>query len=166
MNYPKKNDVCINKMVQKTEYKIRLHKFCIEIINKRISAARQFIENAQANANSEEKSSAGDKYETSRAMSHLEKDMHSRQLLANQNELVQLLQVNILTMHTYIAIGSIVACGELVFFIAAGLGKISFEGKIIYLVSPNAPVAKLMMSKTAGSKILFNNKELVVDEVF
>jgi hypothetical protein len=38
------------------------------------------MESAQQSANSEEKSSAGDKYETSRAMGHLEKDMHARQL--------------------------------------------------------------------------------------
>ena len=45
------------------------------MIKQRIAAATLAIENAQSAANAEEKSSAGDKYETSRAMSHLEKDM-------------------------------------------------------------------------------------------
>lgn len=153
-------------MIQKTEYKIRLHKFCIEIIKERIIANRQFIENAQAAANSEEKSSAGDKYETSRAMSHLEKDMHSRQLVANQHELAQLLLVNTHTIHTHIEIGSIVTGGEFIFFISAGLGKISFEEKIIYIISPNAPVAKSMRNKIEGSKFIFNNKEMMIDEIF
>ena len=153
-------------MIHNIEYKIRLHKFCIEIIKERIAATMQFIKNAQASANSEEKSSAGDKYETSRAMSHLEKDMHSRQLVANQNELAQLLNVASDKMHVYIATGSIVTSDELTFFIAAGLGKISFEGKIIYILSPNAPVAKSMLNYIAGSKIIFNKKVIIIDSVF
>ena len=152
-------------MIQNTEYKIRLHKFCIEIIKERIAATMQFIKNAQASANSEEKSSAGDKYETSRAMSHLEKDMHSRQLVANQNELAQLLNVVSNKTHSYVATGSIVTSGELIFFIAAGLGKISFEGKTVYILSPNAPVAISMLNHIAGDKIIFNNKEIKIDSV-
>ena len=152
-------------MILKIEYKIRLHKFCIEIIKERISATMKSIQNAQAAANSEEKSSAGDKYETPRAMSHLEKDMHSRQLVANQMELAQLLNVKTDNTHTHIAIGSIVTSAELVFFIAAGLGKISFEGKIIYVLSPLAPVAKSMLNQIAGNKIIFNNNEMIIDSV-
>ena len=153
-------------MIQNTAYKTRLHKFCIEIIKERIAATMQFIKNAQASANSEEKSSAGDKYETSRAMSHLEKDMHSRQLVANQNELAQLLNVVSDKTHVHIATGSIITSGELIFFIAAGLGKISFEGKVVYILSPNAPVAKSMINHIAGDKIIFNNKEIKIDSVY
>ena len=153
-------------MIQNTEYKIRLHKFCIEIINERIAATMQSIQNAQAAANSEEKSSAGDKYETSRAMSHLEKDMHSRQLVANQNELAKLLNIVSDKTHSHIASGSIITSGELVFFIAAGLGKISFEGKTVYILSPNAPVAISILNHIAGDKIIFNNKEIKIDSVY
>ena len=49
---------------------------------------------AQASANSEEKSSAGDKYETSRALSHLDKDMHARLLFSNMKDIESLLSVN------------------------------------------------------------------------
>ena len=153
-------------MIKKNEYKIRLHTFCIEIIKERISATIQSIQNAQAAANSEEKSSAGDKYETSRAMSHLEKDMHSRQLVANQTELAQLLNVKTNNTHTHIAIGSIVISAGFTFFIAAGLGKISFEGETVYVLSPNAPVAKSILNQTTGNKIIFNNKEMVIDNVY
>ena len=153
-------------MIHKIEYKIRLHKFCIEIIKERISATMKSIQNAQSAANSEEKSSAGDKYETSRAMGHLEKDMHSRQLVANQTELAQLLNVKTDNMHAHIAIGSIVTSVELIFFIAAGLGKILFEEKTVYVISPNAPVAKSMLNQTVGDKIIFNNKEIVIESVY
>ena len=153
-------------MVKTTDYKIRLHKFCIELIKERIFANLQAIQNAQAAANSEEKSSAGDKYETSRAMNHLEKDMYARQLVANQKELDQILQVKTATIYNCVANGSIVISGQLLFFIAAGLGKISFEGEIVYVLSCNAPVAKSMLNQIAGSKIIFNNNEMVIDYVY
>lgn len=72
---------------QKLAYKIRLIQFCEDTITRRMAVARQAMDNAQASANSEEKSSAGDKYETGRAISHLEKDMYARQLMANAQEL-------------------------------------------------------------------------------
>ena len=61
-------------------FKNNLKQFCQHTIEQRIAAAKEIIQNVQEAANNEEKSSAGDKYETGRAMGHLQKDMHSRQL--------------------------------------------------------------------------------------
>src|SRR5665811_379907 len=79
---------------QKIDFKNTLKKRSIEIIEQRISSSYHAMENAQAAANEEEKSSAGDKYETGRAMNHLEKDMHARQLSANKKDMAGLLSVN------------------------------------------------------------------------
>jgi hypothetical protein len=151
---------------EKRALKNRLHQQCIAIIQQRIAAAIASMQNAQAAANSEEKSSAGDKYETSRAMSHLEKDMHARQLAANQQELAALLAVDCNTIHTSVSKGSIVTCKEITFYVAAGLGKISFEGETIFVLSPNASVAKSLLQKVAGNKVNFNNKELIISAIF
>lgn len=153
-------------MEDKLTFKKKLHQHCVAIIKQRISAAIESMQNAQAAANSEEKSSAGDKYETSRAMSHLEKDMHARQLTANQLELAALLAVDSDKMYKSVEIGSIINCNDITFFIAAGLGKISFEAKTIFVLSPNAPMAKLLLHKVAGNSVRFNNKELIISIVF
>lgn len=151
---------------EKVAFKNRLYQHCIAIIQQRINAAIESMQNAQAAANSEEKSSAGDKYETSRAMSHLEKDMHARQLTANQHELAALLAVDCNTIHIPVSTGSIVTCNDITFYIAAGLGKISFEGAAVYVLSPNAPVAKSLLHKVVGDSVSFNNKELIISNVF
>ena len=152
--------------IEKVNYKKRLLNQCVEMIEQRIAAAVMAIENAQSAANAEEKSSAGDKYETSRAMSHLEKDMYSRQLLANQQELEALLNVDCDMLYGNITMGSIVFCKEYAFFIAAGLGKINFEGIEVYLVSPVAPMAKLMFNKKVGAFFAFNKMELLITATF
>ena len=151
---------------EKLRYKKKLHQHCVEIIQQRINAAVQAMQNAQEAANSEEKSSAGNKYETGRAMNHLEKDMHARQLAANKNELAALLAVDNTTLHATVTTGSIVCCDNCNFFIAAGLGKILFKNKAVYLLSPNAPVAKSLLNKVTGNTFNFNNNAVIINEVF
>jgi len=152
--------------INKAGYKQRLLQQCIQLIKMRIAANTEAIANAQDAANAEEKSSAGDKYETSRAMSHLEKDMHSRQLVANRMELAALFGLDCIRLYTEGAKGSLVACVDCSFFIAAGLGKINFEGRDIYLLSPDAPLATLLFRKRAGDHILFNKKQRLIITVF
>ncbi|MEO6733080.1 MAG: hypothetical protein ABIN01_17785 [Ferruginibacter sp.] len=152
--------------IEKSAFKKRLLDICKGVIEQRIASGVAAIANAQAAANEEEKSSAGDKYETSRAMSHLEKDMHARQLTANNAELAALFNINCARLYHAIAKGSFVDCGDCCFFIAAGLGKISFEGRNIYVVAPAAPVAKLLFQKKQNEVILFNERELSINDVY
>ena len=83
-----------------TGFKNKLRQFAQDFIQQQITLARTMIGNAREAANSEEKSSAGDKYETSRAMSHLEKDMHSRQLAEIIRELATLHAINVNNIYT------------------------------------------------------------------
>lgn len=151
---------------EKAEFKKRLYEKCIDIIEQRITESLHAMNNSQAAANAEEKSSAGDKYETSRAMSHLEKDMHAKQLEANRKELSVLLNTGCSRQYKSAAAGSIVQCTGMSFFIIAGLGKINFEDKIVFLLSPYAPMARSLFNKKNGSKFIFNKKEELITDIF
>src|ERR1700761_8343646 len=72
---------------QKIAFKNRLKGLGVDLIGQRVATAQEAMRQAQEAANSEEKSSAGDKYETGRAMGHLQKDMHARQLAESMKEL-------------------------------------------------------------------------------
>ena len=152
--------------IEKTGLKKRLMLLCTQLIEQRITAISAAMDNAQANANAEEKSSAGDKYETSRAMSHLEKDMQSRQLAANQIELANLFKIDCSEIYDSPIPGSYIRCQECSFFIASGLGKVQFEGETIYLLSPGAPLAKLLFPKKRGSVFSFNKTEMNIEDIF
>jgi hypothetical protein len=117
-------------------------------------------------ANAEEKSSAGDKYETGRAMNHLEKEMYSRQLMANKKELSTILSIQCDEVYTQVKAGCIVRAEDSCFFICAGLGGIEINGEIIFLLSPFAPLARLMVNKKAGDMVLLNKKETIITEIF
>jgi hypothetical protein len=150
---------------EKVAYKNMLKQFCNNIINQRIEISKAAIENAQQSANSEEKSSAGDKYETSRAMSHLERDMHTKQLAENVKELSALHAINTNTIYDSATNGAFVKCAEIYFFIAIGIGKQIIDGEKILFLSLKAPLAKLMEHKKAGDKFLFLDKEIFIIEV-
>lgn len=150
----------------KIAFKDALKQFCTTLVEQRIQTAKALIDNAQQAANNEEKSSAGDKYETARAMGHLEKDMHTRQMLENIKELAGLQQVTAHTLYHTVVTGAFIQCTGIAVFIAAGAGRQVFNGKAILFLSPGAPLAKLIMGKTAGHRFMFNGAENIIEEVF
>lgn len=151
---------------EKLVYKQGLKQFCQALIEQRIATGKALIDNAQQAANSEEKSSAGDKYETARAMGHLDKDMHTRQLMENVRELANLQQINVTNICAGVTAGVFIRCNNARFFIAAGIGKQTVNGEVIVFLSPAAPLAKLMMGKRAGDSFEFAGSKAVIEEVF
>ena len=147
-------------------FKNKLREFCDGLIRQRIDAARIMMGNAQQAANSEEKSSAGDKYETSRAMGHLEKDMHARQLAEHLKELAYFQSVNCNLLYEKVTAGSFIDSEKISFFIAAGLGKQNFENRSIYFLSPQSPLAKSLIDKKVNDEFVFNKESIVIRELF
>ena len=151
---------------EKIFFKARLKEFAKAVINERIQSLKTVIENARQAANNEEKSSAGDKYETARAMSHLEKDMHARQLAENIKELSLLHAINIHSISTEASAGAYLQCNGISFFIAAGLGKQTVDDKKIIFLSPQSPLATSILHKKEGDKFLFNQSEVIIAVLF
>ena len=135
------------------------------MIGERISITKMAIGNAQQAANNEEKSSAGDKYETGRAMNHLERDMHTRQLAEHLKELAMLREINTDIIYSASTAGALIQCKQESFFIAAGLGKQIVDGQPIFFLSPYAPLAKLLLHKKAGDHFLFSGRDVEIREV-
>jgi hypothetical protein len=147
-------------------YKTNLKKAGLLKIEERIAITKSAIASAQEAANSEDKSSAGDKYETGRAMGHLQKDMYARQQAENILELDRLKKINTDLIYTTAQSGAFVRCADQSFFIAAGLGKQVIDNQQIFFLSPLAPLAKLLLSKKTGDSFPFNKMELVILELF
>ena len=151
---------------EKIAFKSGLKLAAQQLIEQRIAAAKKLIDNAQEAANSEEKSSVGDKYETARAMNQLEKEMHAKQLAQQIRELALLHVVKTEVIYPAATMGACIECASLTFFIAAGLGKQTIDGKLIIFLSPQAPLAKLLQHKKAGDSFVFNGKDTVIDTVY
>jgi hypothetical protein len=152
--------------VDKIQFKHRLKQAALAIIEQRVAAAREAVHQAQEAANQEEKSSAGDKYETGRAMGHLQKNMHAGQLAAHLKDLATLQAVLTDQCYTTPAPGALITCPGLSFFIAAGLGKQTIDGQTIVFISPYAPLARLLAQQKTGNAFAFNGATLTISAIF
>jgi hypothetical protein len=151
---------------QKLALKASLKQFGLELITRRIEAARLAADQAQQAANQEEKSSAGDKYETGRAMGHLQKDMYARQQAEHTHERTALHLVRTDILYSSATPGAFIQCPGVAFFIAAGLGKQTVDGHTILFLSPAAPLAKALQNKKIGDTFIFNSNTLRIENIF
>jgi hypothetical protein len=134
---------------------IKLH----EHIDKQIANARKAMDAAQESAMSDGKSSAGDKFETGRAMAHRDRDMYAKQLALALNEKEVLYKINTKIEHTLVSLGSLVETTAGIFFLSISMGKIVIDDVSIYAVSTQAPICFDMMGKKVGESFVVQNKE-------
>lgn len=145
--------------------KLQIHNECLRLVEEKIQTAKSAMEAAQASANNEYKSSAGDKYETGRAMAQLERDK-SAGLLADSERLKSaLLQINPEKIHHKIQPGSVVVTDQGIFYLTIGLGQIQVSGSSIFVLSPASPLGKSFLNLEVGGKASFNGKEYLVFEM-
>lgn len=128
---------------------------CKTLLLDRIEYAEKAMKAAQESSNSEDKSSAGDKYETGRAMGHLDREMNAKQLAKAQIELTELNKID-LKPNSNIQIGSLVQTENTIYFISVGLGAILVNNIPVVVVSPKSPLAIQLMGKKTGQLFEIN----------
>jgi hypothetical protein len=151
-------------MLLTLNFKETLLNDCKKVLNERLENANSAMQAAQEAANGEEKSSAGDKYETSRAMGHRDRDMYARQLVEAKNELQKLDKIK-LESSEFIKTGSLIEIGNTLYFIATGLGKLVISDMMVIVISRESPLAKSIFGKKINEEIFFNGKKLKIDNV-
>jgi transcription elongation GreA/GreB family factor len=151
---------------EKVALKNKLKNLGLDLLRSRIVTAQEAMNQAQEAANSEEKSSAGDKYETGRAMGQLQKEMHGRQLAEYAKDVKALQSVFTDSVCNRVGLGAVVRTADIAFFVSTGLGRQKVDGLTILFVSPMAPLARSLENKKSGDSMFFNGVNIVIEEVF
>jgi len=138
---------------------------CQAQLSEKIAALEKTLAAIQESKNNETKSSAGDKYETGRAMMQMEADKIESQLDISRNMLQQIRQIKPSMGANTVDIGSLVKTNQRTYFISVSLGKLRLDGQLYYCISPQAPLAKLMMGKQAGDGVELNGRVERIVEV-
>lgn len=118
---------------------------------------------AKDSRDNDTKSSAGDKYETGRAMMQQEMDQAENrlsQIKALKNELNRL---PLEESSDDVIPGSLVKTTAGMFFIGVSLGKIEVGDQMIFAISTASPLGKLLHLKKEGDTILFNGQEQKIE---
>ena len=138
--------------------KKELHNLCINYVQKRIDTVEQAIKATQQAANEETKSSAGDKYETGRAMMQQETDRNQAQLNEANKLMVALNQINSYTTSKTVEAGSLVITNNGKFYIAISAGTLVVNGETFFVVSPASPIGLNLKGQKVGYEFNLNGR--------
>jgi hypothetical protein len=147
------------------DIKAELFAKCENYVNDKISSAQEAIDNAQKSANTETKSSAGDKYETGRSMMQLEILKYSAQLNEGYNLKKILNKIDYSKTYKKIQTGSLVKTNNGIFFIAISAGKFILDKKEYMTISFSSPLSQELHNKQVNDKVNFRNKEYLIKSV-
>ena len=146
--------------------KTKLFKRCKEYVAQRIATAKNAMDAAQTGASEESKTSMGDKYETSKALMHIEKDKAAGQL----SEAIKLDRVlnEIQTISTNIDkvdLGNLVLTTNGNFYISISVGKLTVANNDYFAISLASPVGQLLYDLKVGEEMRFNNRVTRILEI-
>lgn len=150
---------------EQTRFKSEIVQALLEQLNFEIEELKVEVLSIQDSANEETKSSSGDKYETGRAMAHLELEKLMGRLAAKQGTLTQLQRLNI-APKTFVESGSVVDTSVGVFFIGVNGSFATVDNRKITSITPASPLAIALRGAPAGSRITFNGREIIIHAVY
>lgn len=129
----------------------------------RVQAAQEAMQNAQDSANEETKSSAGDKYETGRAMAQIERDRHAQLYDQLRQERAVLDRIDPDFVFQRVGLGALVKTSVGVFFVSVSAGMVVIDGQKVIAMSPQSPLGASLMGKQVGDSFLFQQKKGTIE---
>lgn len=142
-----------------------IHRKCVEFVDQKIVMHQKAMNNAQDAANREQRSTAGDKYDTSRAMSQNERDMFARQLAESLQMKKILTTIDPSKVPKKVSGGSLVKTSMGNFYLSVSSGKIAHDGVTYFTISPLTPIGQAMLGKKVGEFFKMKNENNSIFEV-
>ena len=142
--------------------KKKIFQVLMAILQKQVQNSEEAIDRAEESKLEEDKSSAGDKFETGRAMMQREQEMNEMQLVKTRQQITTLKKVDLNRLHQKAEMGSLVVTQQGTYFIAIGIGKVNVEGQPVLCISLDSPMGQLLQNKVEGDTFTFQNKEVRV----
>jgi hypothetical protein len=151
---------------EKIKFKELLKKECGFVLKKRSINSNSAMQDSQESANNQEKSSAGDKYETSRAMGQIDRDMYAYQLLETEKDMNIITNLEIDKINQVIKPGSVFEINSQLIFVAIGLGTILVNNISVLVISYKSPLYEQLKFKTVGDLVFFKNEKHQIETIF
>jgi transcription elongation GreA/GreB family factor len=152
-------------LTQELELKKKLLQESAKVLNIKIQAAKEAMDEAQESAN-EHHGAIEDKFESFREACQIQRDMYARQLDELMTTMGLLKQVNVTKENKEVSFGALVMTELQNYFIGVSLGEIKVEGESYYAISSMTPLYKAMAGKTAGESFEFRGKTYKVQHVY
>ncbi len=142
--------------------KTDVHAAVVDLLQSKIEGLSVRIAEAQQAASEDTKSSAGDKFETSREMIRQEIDKANAQLGSFRQMQVLVEKISVGQKSGEVGFGSLVETSEATYFFSVSLGKLGVKGKEVYALSLASPLGKSLHGKRVGEKVSFRGRDLEI----
>lgn len=155
----------MDRIVVMQDIKEKLYQLCLSFIAQRIQTAETALEQAREASNDDTKSSAGDKFETTREMMQQDISRNKRLLMDAQQNLQLLNSIKDTPLNDKVRNGNLVYTSEGIFYLSISAGQLKLEGETIFAVSAASPIGNLLIGKEKGASFDFNGKHYLIKEI-
>ena len=147
------------------DLKTEAYKLCDAFIRARIETAKTALEQSREASNEDTKSSAGDKFETTREM--MAQDIgRTKGLLADAEQNLQVLEaIADVPAAERVRSGNLVSTNQGIFFISISAGLLNTGSNKIFAISALSPVGKMMIGKKINESFNFNGNEYKINSI-
>lgn len=126
---------------------------CLTLLEQRAEELANDLENLKESAESDTKSSMGDKYETAREMINLEKGKLAERMDQVSQMKAALHSLDALQVMHEVKQGALVRIESGYCYISIGLGHVEVGDEKIWVISPMAPLSRAMLGKKKGDMV-------------
>lgn len=151
---------------EKRAIKRELIQACAAFAEARLQRALDEIKEAKEAAAGETKSSAGDKYETGRAMAQLAEERAQGQRAEALKLMEGLHGISADTLTETVQKGALIIARQGNYFIGISAGKLTIGDTVWFAVSPVAPIAKALWGAKGGDQVSFQGRNILIKEVY
>jgi hypothetical protein len=145
--------------------KSEVYQLCINLVKNRIETAETALAQAQEASNDDTKSSAGDKFETTREM--MQQDIgRNKRLLADAKQNLHVLEnLHDAPVLDTVRNGALVYTNNGIFYISISAGQLVINGQSVFAISAASPVGQLFIGKKVKAAFSFNNKQFIIEKI-
>jgi transcription elongation GreA/GreB family factor len=120
------------------------------------------VSEAQEAVAGETKNTAGDRYETERAMKQRETELFGKRIdeAMKQHELLE--KIDATTQSAAVVPGALVSTSAGSFFIAISTDEVIIDGKEYCIISMESPIGQAMANKRKGDTFFFRGKPITI----
>lgn len=146
-------------------FKEQVYTQCMSIISQKIDDMQKTLDDLRDSIKNETKSTAGDKYETARAMLQIEQENVSKQMTDLLEQKTQLEKIALVGTSDAVIKGSLIKTNRGYLFISIALGKVKVGDVMVVALSPQSPLGKQLLGLKVGENTLMNGTKYLVDGI-
>ena len=146
-------------------FKQKIHQHYTQQVQDKIDVFRDMISALTEDSKNDAKGSAGDKHETALSMMHLEQEKLNYKLKEVLDQKAVLDKIDSSSIHTTIALGSLVQANGIYLYVSLALTKINIDQINVIALSPQSPLGTKLMGNKVGFQFEINTTKYHIESV-